>query len=146
MQRDEPSTAPLDALGALLVRVSTAGIFLPVEGADVRIVGASDGNRDILYLLTTDRSGLAERIELPTPATALSQSPGNPPGFSLYDIEVFKEGFYPATYLGVPLFPGVTAIQRVEMIPLPPYRPEEYPPRVETDFEEEEPLYNGGML
>ncbi len=146
MPTEEPNGAPLTELGALLVRVSTAGIFLPVEGADVRIVGASPENREVRYLLTTDRSGLAERIELPTPAAALSQSPGNAPGFSLYDIEVFKEGFYPATYLGVPLFPGVTAVQRVEMIPLPPYRPEEYPPKVETDFTEEEPLYNGGAL
>ncbi len=146
MPTEEQVAAPLSDLGTLLVKVSTAGIFLPVEGADVRIVGASPGNRDIRYLLSTDRSGLAEQIELPTPAAALSQSPGNEPGFSLYDIEVFKEGFYPATFLSVPLFPGVTAIQRVEMIPLPPYRPEEYPPRVETDFEEEEPLYSEGVL
>ena len=144
MQREEPPRAPLTDLGALLVRVSTAGILLPLEGADVRISGASDANRDILYLLTTDRSGASERLELPTPAAALSQSPGNAAGFSLYDIEVFKDGYYPVRFLGVPLFPGITSIQRVEMIPLPPYSPEEYPPRVETEFKEEEPLYEGG--
>ena len=144
MQREEPRSAPLTELGALLVRVSTAGIFLPVEGADVRISGASPENREIVYLLTTDRSGLAERIELPAPAAALSLSPGNPPGFSLYDVEVFKEGFYPAVFLGVPLFPGVTAVQQAEMIPMPPYRPLAYPPKVEASFTEEEPLYNGG--
>jgi hypothetical protein len=141
---DEPvRNAPLTDVGTLLVRVSTAGIFLPVEGADVRISGADEGNRSIHYLLTTDRSGLAEKIPLPTPAVSLSLSPGSVAGFSDYNIEVFKQGYYPVTFLNVPLFPGVTSIQAVELIPLPPYDPERYPPREELEFTEREPLFEG---
>ena len=141
---DEPMrNAPLTDVGTLLVRVSTAGIFLPVEGADVRVSGADEGNRSIQYLLTTDRSGLAERIPLPTPAVSLSLSPGGVAGFSDYNIEVFKQGFYPVTFLNVPLFPGITSIQTVELIPLPLYEPERYPPSEELTFTEREPLFDG---
>ena len=129
--------------GTLAVRVTTAGGALPVEGADVRISGAAIENFGVHYLLTTDRSGLAERIPLPTPNAALSLSPGNPPGFANYLIEVFKAGYYPTVFRNVPLFPGTTSIQVAEMIPLPSYRPTDYPPTGEIDFTEIEPLEGG---
>ena len=141
---DEPvRNAPLTDVGTLLVRVSTAGIFLPVEGADVRISGANEANKSIRYFLTTDRSGLAEKIPLPTPAVSFSLAPGGVAGFSDYNIEVFKEGYYPVTFLNVPLFPGVTSVQSVELIPLPPYEPDCNPPREELEFTEREPLFDG---
>ena len=141
----EETTAPLTDLGTLSVRVSTAGIFQPVEGADVRIDGAEDGNRDIHYLLTTDRSGLAERVRLPTPPAALSLSPGNVAGYALYTVRIYKEGFYPMLFRSVPLFPGVTAIQQAELIPKPPYDPERYPPKDELILTESEPLFEEVM-
>lgn len=143
MYTESQPTAPLTDLGTLLVRVSTAGIFLPVAGADVRISGASPGNTGIHYLLTTDQSGLAERVPLPTPALSLSLSPGNPAGFSNYNVEVFKGGYYPAIFRNVPLFPQVTSVQAVELIPLPPYDPNAYPPSSEIDITEEEPPLSG---
>ena len=97
----------------------------------------------ISYLLTTDRSGLAERILLPTPARALSLSPGGPPGYATYLIEIFKAGFYPLIFRDVPLFPGITSLQVGEMIPTPLYRPEDYPPITALDFTEYEPLEGG---
>ena len=141
MYDETERSAPLTETGNLLVRVSTAGIFIPVEGADIRISGARDNNREIHYLLTTDQSGRAEVLPLPTPAVSFSQSPQSTAGFSTYNIEVFKQGFYPVSFLNVPLFPGVTSIQQVELIPLPPYDPNRYPPRGELAFYESEPLY-----
>lgn len=135
--------AVLTEEGTLAVRVTTAGGALPVEGADVRISGAIPENLWVHYLLTTDRSGLAERIPLPTPVTELSLTPGNPPGYANYFIEVFKAGYYPLTFRDVPIFPGITSVQVAEMIPLPPYRPEAYPPTGEIDFTEIEPLEGG---
>ena len=135
------TAAPLTDLGTLLVRVSTAGIFQPVAGADVRISGAEDGNRDIRYLLTTDQSGLAERVKLPTPAAALSLIPGSVAGYAVYTVAVFKEGFYPLLFQNVPLFPGTTAIQQAELIPMPPYEPQKNPPTGALIFTEREPLF-----
>ncbi len=133
---------PLNDLGTLLVRVSTAGVFVPVEGASVRISGEEAGNESIHYYLTTDQSGLTERVQLPTPSPLLSQAPNNPKGFSQYRIEVYKDGFYPIAFFDVPLFPGITSVQAAELIPKPPFNPEEYPPRVQLEIREEEPLYD----
>ena len=134
-------TAPMTELGTLFVRVSTAGIALPVEGADVRIRGAEQGNQTVAFLLTTDRSGLAERISLPTPPASLSLQPGNIKSFADYDVEVFKSGFYPITLRNVPIFSGITAVQAVELIPWPSYQKDEYPPQNELDFSESEPFF-----
>ena len=127
--------------GTLLVRVSTAGIALPVEGADVRIDGGEEENHNIHYLLTTDRSGLLERILLPTPPAALSLQPSGQKGFADYNIRVFKDGFYPVLLRNVPLFSGITSIQAVELIPWPSYNKDEYPPYSVLDFTESEPLF-----
>lgn len=138
-----PSPTVLGEFGTLAVRVVTAGGAYPVEGADVRIRGAMPENAAVSYLLTTDRSGLAERINLPTPSRDLSLSPGGLPGYATYLIEIFKAGFYPLIFRDVPLFPGVTSLQLGELIPTPAYRPEDYPPIGEVDFTEYEPLEGG---
>jgi hypothetical protein len=135
------TTVPMTEIGTIFVRVSTAGIALPVEGADIRIQGAEEGNRSIVFLLTTDRSGLGEAISVPTPPASVSQTPGNIKGFADYDIEVFKSGFYPVILRHVPVFSGVTSVQPVELIPWPSYRKDDYPPTEEIDFTESEPLF-----
>ena len=144
MPYQAPSAA-MSEYGTLLVRVSTAGIAFPVEGADVRIDGSEEENREVHYLLTTDRSGLPERVLLPTPPAAFSLSPGNPKGFADYNVQVFKDGFYPVLLRNVPVFSGITSIQTVELIPWPSYNKDEYPPISVLDFSESEPLYEEGL-
>ena len=141
MQTQNLALPTMNEYGTLLVRVSTAGIALPVEGADVRVDGNEEGNKNIHYLLTTDRSGLLERILLPTPPAAYSLQPGNRKGFADYNIRVFKDGFYPVLLRNVPLFSGITSIQTVELIPWPSYNKDEYPPYSVLDFSESEPLF-----
>ena len=141
MQAQNLALPAMNEYGTLLVRVSTAGIALPVEGADVRIDGNEEGNQNIHYLLTTDRSGLLERILLPAPPAAYSLQPGNRKGFADYNIRIFKDGFYPVLLRNVPLFSGITSIQTVELIPWPSYNKDEYPPYSVLDFSESEPLF-----
>lgn len=141
MPEQNPSAKAASEYGALLIRVFTAGIALPVEGADVRIDGNEESNRNVHYLITTDRSGLGERIALPTPPAALSLRPGEQKGFADYTVGVFKEGFYPVLLKNVPLFSGVTSIQTVELIPWPSYDKDEYPPPSVFDFSDSEILY-----
>lgn len=135
------TTVPMSEIGRIFVRVSTAGIALPVAGADIRIRGAEEGNRNIILLLTTDRSGLGEQVSVPTPPASISMTPGSVKGFADYDIEVFKNGFYPVLLRNVPVFSGITSIQPVELIPWPSYQKDEYPPEGELDFSESEPLF-----
>ena len=141
MQVQPPAISAMSDYGTLLVHVFTAGLALPVEGADIRIDGAEEGNLNVHYLLTSDRSGLPGRLRLPTPPADFALTPNGKKPFADYNIRVFKNGFYPIFLKNVPIFPGTTAIQNVELIPWPSYNKDEYPPTSVLDFSESEPLY-----
>ena len=103
--------------GFLIVKASTASGAIPVEGVTVVVSGIDEGNSDLLFSLITNESGLTKRISLPAPPSTLSSSP-NPSAtpYSRYNIDVYKDGYYPQHYTGVPIFSGVTAVQRIHVI------------------------------
>ena len=105
--------------GYLIVKVSTASGAIPIENASVIVQGKDENNQDILLSLLTDRDGLTPRITLYAPPKELSEapSPSSKP-YSVYNIDVFKEGFYPQHYNGVPIFQNVTAVQNARIIPI----------------------------
>ncbi len=108
----------LDKNGTLTVRTYTAGGALPVANALVRIFGAEDENKNIAYSILTDEDGITERITLPTPDRALSESPeSKEPPFSVYNIEIEKDGYYSKKLYNVPVFEGINSEQLVNMIP-----------------------------
>lgn len=105
--------------GYLIVKVSTASGAIPVEAVNVIIQGIEDTNSNILLSLVTDRNGLTTKISLPAPSKELSTSPSpESKPYSTYNIDVYKEGFYPQHYTGVPIFDGITAIQNARIIPI----------------------------
>jgi len=114
-------TMPLE-LGYLQVRVTTASAALPIEGAHVTVsYDSSEGERRTAqYIGETDESGLTEVIPLPAVSAQASLSQeGNVTPFTLYNVEVFADGFYRVENLGVPMYGGVRAVQPVRLIPLP---------------------------
>ena len=119
----------LNNYGQLEIRATKANGALPVEGAIVRITGAEEENRFVVYSLTTDIDGNTRAISLPTPSADISLNPDEKEnGYSIYDIEVTKEGFYTKIIRSVPVFAGVKSIQPINMIPLSDKSPfEEYP-------------------
>ena len=108
--------------GYLKVRVTTTGNTLPLEGAVVTVSEySSDGsgeNDRVLYSLRTDRSGLTETVPLPAPAMTDSLRPGAAQPYSLYNITVTYDGYYPFVGVGVPIFSGIVALQPVNLLPL----------------------------
>ena len=104
--------------GYLIVKVSTASGAIPVEAVSVIIQGTDEENKNVLLSLTTDRNGLTPKIPLPAPSKELSSapSPSSRP-YSTYNIDVYKEGYYPQHYTGVPIFDGITAVQNARIIP-----------------------------
>ncbi len=106
------------SVGYLIVKVSTASGAIPIENASVIVQGKDGNNQDVLLSHLTDMDGLTTKITLPAPQKELSEtpSPSSAP-YSLYNIDVFKEGYYPQHYNGVPIFQGVTAIQNARIIP-----------------------------
>ena len=103
--------------GYILVSVKTAGGALPVANA---VVTVKDANDNILYVEFTDSSGNTQLMKVPAPAKSNSTSPntGLPPYFN-YNIDTDKEGFVSVRNTNVPVYPGITSIQPVEMLPLP---------------------------
>lgn len=106
--------------GYLKVRVTTTGNTLPLEGANVIISEYSpDSTNDaVLYSLRTDRGGLTDTVALPAPAKSDSMRPGSAQPYSLYNISVTYDGYYPIEGVGVPIFAGIVAVQPVNLLPL----------------------------
>ncbi len=105
--------------GYLIVKVSTANGAIPIENASVIVQGKDEDNQEILLSFLTNRDGLTPKIMLPAPLKELSESPSPPSKpYSVYNIDVFKEGYYPQHYNGVPIFQNVTAVQSAHVIPI----------------------------
>lgn len=108
------------AFGYLIVKVSTARGAIPLENASVNIRGSEQDASGILFSLRTNRDGQTEKIALPTPPKAESETP-NPSviPYALYNVDVFKEGYVPLFFQNVPIFPEITSIQGAVMVPAP---------------------------
>lgn len=120
-------------IGYLVVNVSTARGAIPLRGATVTVMYDEDGNTSIHSVLTTDMSGKTEKLELPAPSRELSESPGNIKPYATYTVSAEKEGYYPVTNTGVPVFSGITSIQPIEMLPLAEYDSDKVYPRFGLD-------------
>ena len=103
--------------GYLIVTARTAGGALPVENA---VVTVRDAAGNILYVVFTDRSGSTQRLKLQAPPIENSETPGMPdPPFYSYNVDTDIEGFRSVRNLNVPIYPGITSIQPVELLPIP---------------------------
>ncbi len=117
-----------DSNGTLRVRAYTAGGALPIEGAVVRVMGASEGSRLVSFSSVTDRDGLSDLITLPAPAVnySLSPNPAELP-YSIYDLEVSAPGYFTKRINGLTVFSGINSVQLVNMIPGSGNLIEDYP-------------------
>lgn len=120
--------------GSLIVKVSTASGAIPVENATVIVQGKEENNQDIFISLLTNTDGITNKIDLPTKPRALSESPSpNSKPYSTYSIDVYKEGYYPQHYNGVPIFEEVIAVQNARIIPI-------------SEFDAQNPYTNEGQI
>lgn len=117
-----PSVPPFDSTGYLIVKVSTARGAIPLADATVNVRGGSAENSGVQLSLRTNRDGQTEKIALPTPNPSASATPdSNVVPYSVYNIDVFREGYVPLEFQRVPIFPAVTSIQPAVMIPAPEF-------------------------
>jgi hypothetical protein len=117
--------------GKLVFQVTTAGGAIPLAGATVtlrrtRTSGGSDGGADsggdVLSVLYSGADGKTETVTLPAPARGYSLEPsrdGAPVPYALYNADIVMNGFYDQSYIRIPVFDGITSIQRASLIPLP---------------------------
>ena len=108
-----------DGNGNIRIKTYMADEALPVSGTLVKIYGTDEYNRDIKYSLITDSNGITEEISLPAPNKSYSTSPGAKEcPYSVYTVELVKDGFYPKRIDNVPIFSDTTALLPIEMVPL----------------------------
>ena len=109
--------------GYLIVHVTTARGAIPLEGAQVIIRDllpqGAPVQCDVIASLVSDKGGNTAIIPLTAPPRAGSMKPGGTSPYSIYTAEIRLEGFYDQIYNGIPIFDGITAIQPVDMVPLP---------------------------
>ena len=120
-QASEPNTGQ----GRLIIHVTTARGAIPLEGAKVNIRNnlpdSAPAKGDVIASVVSDPDGNTAPFLLSTPSRSQSQQPtdkGIKP-YSTYNVEVVLEGFYTQYYYNIPIFDQITAIQPVDMIPLP---------------------------
>ena len=116
----------------LRVVVTTALGALPLEGASVTVSTAANeaGARTLLYSVRTDTGGMTPPMTLSTPPLADSLSPNSVvPPYSVYTVEVAREGYTPLTALHVTMFSGIPAVLPVALTPL-----DENQPSAQTDL------------
>ncbi len=109
-----------DGSAVLCVVVTTALGALPLADAAVSVSSAADesGERTLLYAVRTGPDGMTPPMELATPPRAGSLTPGGSRPFSVYTVEVAREGYTPVAALHVAMFSGVPAVLPVAMTPL----------------------------
>lgn len=106
--------------GWLQVRVVEANGAFGIEDAQVLVFGFNEdgGDTGVIYSLRTDSSGLAPKVALSAPPKSRSLTPaddGVP--YASYHIKVSKEGYNSVEITNVPVFEGVTSLQRVNLVP-----------------------------
>lgn len=106
----------MPATGYIQVHAYSSYAELPLQGVAISITTA-DGAAVALRM--TDRSGRIDQVSVSTPDVRESQSP-NPDErpFTIVDLHASVPGYEQITIENLQVFPGVTTIQNLELIPL----------------------------
>lgn len=122
-----PIDTQSDQVGYLKVSTTSADETIPLANVSVLISKKFDDHEEMLYSLTTNDNGKTEIVELPAPPKKLSESPNenhNLKPYAEYNISAYLNGYYQVINSTVPIFSGITSIQKINMIPLPSYTTE----------------------
>ena len=109
---------PDQRTGILILKVKTGRGIYPIPGAAVTVQSELGPESDVEIVTYTDPAGITPPMIL-----AAGQIGNAEPGSSgrlhpnTYTVEVTKEGYSSAVRYGVPVFPGVTSVQTVYLIP-----------------------------
>ncbi|WP_297713375.1 peptidoglycan-binding domain-containing protein [Clostridium sp.] len=103
--------------GRLKLQCFVGDTYIPVDGSKAVLVpsaGQTGESREVN--LVTNSSGESQTIELDAPPLEYSQEPSQPTPYSLYDLQVEREGFQVLVINGIQIFPGQTAIQQCRLV------------------------------
>ena len=100
--------------GSLKVEVLANRTKTPIEGAKISI--SYSGKPDsAIEEVSSDDSGMSEKLILDAPPLEYSMEPSENQPFSQYTIQVTAPGYHPVTVSGVQIFSTQLALQQVQM-------------------------------
>ncbi len=107
--------------GELIIRVYLSQARLPIPGVTAIVTAPQpDGSQHLAAVRFTDQSGVAPAIELYAPALSGSLQPSadDTAPFSTYTLLVEHPDYQLALFERLQVFPGITTIQDVPLLPL----------------------------
>lgn len=111
--------------GTIIVNVYTGNARIPVEGSTV-LFRLQNPPGTLLGLRTTDLSGITTPLSISTVDTSFSQSPDpSERPWTGVNLRVEHPEFERVLLEGVQVFPGITTIQNVGLLPLNAMDPEQ---------------------
>ncbi len=103
--------------GKLLGVVTSFNSLYPVQNAKVTIFSGEYENNNVIDSDFTDQSGKTKIFTLPTPDKNLSMAPDlSETPYAVYNMSVESDGFLTNIHLNIPVFSGITSIQRSDLI------------------------------
>ncbi|MEL4861194.1 spore cortex-lytic protein [Pseudoflavonifractor phocaeensis] len=103
--------------GTITAHVYTSRAQIPVAGATVAVSQRLGGKRHtLLAIRVTDENG--EIPPIPVPAPQGSETPGKDVPFSSLDVRVEHPDYQMEIIEGIQIFPGISSLQEVQLIPL----------------------------
>ena len=113
---NEDSTDPN---GRLTVMVTAVSSLYPVENAKVTVFTGDYNTPNVIDTALTDQSGKTKAFSLPAPSRGLSMEPdaGAQP-YTLYNVLIEADGYADNLHINLPIFRGVTSLQRSNLTPL----------------------------
>ncbi len=102
--------------GNIRIVVRTADGALPVERA---VVTVKSSDERLMAVYFTDADGKTPSLAVPAPSPQNSERPGaEGSAFALYNIDTDKGGYQSVRNVGVQVYPGITSVQPVDLVPL----------------------------
>lgn len=106
-----------ETTGNLIALVTTLRTLYPVPNAQVTVFTGDYDNMQVVATGVTDQSGRSERFELLAPARSLSMTAGaDAKPYASYNLLIKAEGYLDNIHLNIPVFSGVTSLQRSNML------------------------------
>ena len=118
-RRIKTMASNITSQGSIIAIVTAFKELYPVENARVTIFTGNLDNMEVLKEVYTDSSGRTVKIDLNTPPKSLSlDSQNTQKAYAVYNMLVTADGYLDNIHLNIPVFSGITSLQRADLIPL----------------------------
>lgn len=106
-----------NSIGKLIVTVTSVSYLYPVPYATVTVFTGAYENMTVFARDTASRSGVTRPFNLNAPPKRLSLESGSAEvPYSLYNLLIEAEGYVSNIHLNIPIFGGVTSLQRSNLL------------------------------